>query len=102
MTTDSPQALRAANRRGVLAMAGGMASFVANDTLVKYVSQSLPSSQLIFLRGVFASLLLLAVAHAMGATPQLRSLADRRVIARALFDSFATATYLTSLFHLPI
>ncbi|GAB3650105.1 DMT family transporter [Ramlibacter alkalitolerans] len=102
MTTDSPQALRAANRRGVLAMAGGMASFVANDTLVKYVSQSLPSSELIFLRGVFASLLLLAVAHAMGATRQLRSLADRRVVVRALLDSFATVTYLTSLFHLPI
>jgi drug/metabolite transporter (DMT)-like permease len=83
-------------------MSAGMASFVANDSLVKYVSQSLPSSQLIFIRGVFATVLLLAIAHAMGATRQLRVLLDRRVMLRAGFDAFATMTYLTSLFHLPI
>jgi len=36
------------NRRGVIAMSVGMASFVLNDSLVKYVSDSLPPSQLIF------------------------------------------------------
>jgi drug/metabolite transporter (DMT)-like permease len=102
MTVLSPAALRAANRRGVLAMAGGMASFVTNDMLVKLVSQTLPAGQLIFLRGVFATLVLLVACQAMGATRQFRSLADRRVLLRALFDSFATVAYLTSLFHLPI
>jgi drug/metabolite transporter (DMT)-like permease len=90
------------NRRGIVAMSAGMASFVANDSLVKYVSQSLPSSQLIFIRGVFATVLLLAIAHAMGATRQLRLVGDRRVTMRAAFDAFGTMTYLTSLFHLPI
>ena len=33
-------ALRAANRRGVLAMSAGMCCFVSNDALVKFVSQS--------------------------------------------------------------
>lgn len=98
----SPDALRAANRRGILAMAGGMACFVVNDSLVKYVSESLPAAQLIFLRGVFATALLVAIAHAMGGTRQLGALLDRRVVIRALFDAFATMTYLTSLFHLPI
>jgi hypothetical protein len=46
--------VHAANRRGVLAVAAGMACFVANDTSVKYVGQSLPASQLILLRGVMA------------------------------------------------
>jgi drug/metabolite transporter (DMT)-like permease len=95
-------AMRAANRRGVLAMSGGMASFVTNDALVKYVSQSLPAAQLIFLRGVFATLLLLVVVHAMGATREIPRLRDGRVLLRALFDAFATMVYLTSLFHLPI
>lgn len=98
----SPGAARAANRRGVLAMAGGMACFVSNDALVKFVSQSLPSAQLIFLRGVFATLLLLAIAHGLGATARLQTLLDRRVVIRALLDAFATVVYLTSLFHLPI
>lgn len=102
MTPSAPEALRAANRRGVLAMAAGMASFVSNDALVKFVSQSLPAAQLIFVRGVFATALIFAIAHAIGATSQLRSLLDRKVLLRAGLDAFATMTYLTSLFHLPI
>jgi drug/metabolite transporter (DMT)-like permease len=94
--------LRAANRRGILAMAAGMGCFVVNDTLVKIVSASLPAAQLIFLRGLFATALLLAISHRMGAHRQLGALADRRVALRALFDALATMTYLTSLFHLPI
>ena len=92
----------AANRRGVLAMSAGMASFVTNDSLVKYVSQTLPGSQLIFIRGLFAIVLVLAIAHAMRATGHLGALRERRVLLRAGFDAFATMTYLTSLFHLPL
>ena len=102
MNSHSPEAMRAANRRGILAMAGGMACFVANDSLVKYVSESLPAPQLIFLRGLFATALLVAISHAMRATARIHALLDRRVVIRALFDAFATMTYLTSLFHLPI
>ncbi|HZY18018.1 MAG TPA: DMT family transporter [Ramlibacter sp.] len=102
MTLPAPDALRAANRRGVLALSAGMASFVTNDALVKYVSQSLPASELIFLRGVFATTLLLAIAAATGELRQWALLRDRRVLLRAGFDAFATLTYLTSLFHLPL
>jgi drug/metabolite transporter (DMT)-like permease len=94
--------LRAANRRGILAMAAGMGCFVVNDTLVKVVSESLPAAQLIFLRGLFATALLLMISGRMGAIGQLGALLDRRVVIRALFDALATLTYLTSLFHLPI
>lgn len=96
------QAHAAANRRGVAAMAAGMASFVTNDALVKVVSESLPTPQLIFLRGVFATTLLLVVVLATGAARHLPRLRDRKVLVRAGFDAFATMTYLTSLFHLPI
>jgi drug/metabolite transporter (DMT)-like permease len=98
----SGAALRAANRRGVLAMSLGMCSFVANDSLVKYVSQSLPAAQLIVLRGLFATALLLGVCAALGALGQVPALLDRRVAARAGIDATATLIYLTSLFHLPI
>jgi len=89
--TDDPR--RAANRRGVVAMSTGMASFVANDSLVKHVSESLPASQLIFIRGVFATLLLLAISHAMGATAKLRTL--REALPRpGLFINARIDTYL--------
>ena len=103
----SPQAgsaQRAANRRGIAAMSLAMASFVANDALVKYVSQSLPAAQLIFIRAVFATLLLLVVARALGALTAagVRMMGQRRVVLRAGLDALGTFTYLTSLFHLPI
>ncbi|WP_374669203.1 DMT family transporter [Ramlibacter sp.] len=97
-----PTALRAANRRGILAMSAAMASFVANDSLVKLVSESLPAAQLIFLRGVFATGLLLGIAVLLGAHRGLASLGNGRVLLRAGFDGFATLAYLTSLFHLPL
>jgi drug/metabolite transporter (DMT)-like permease len=98
------------NRRGILAMAFAMASFVANDALVKFVSQSLPAAQLIFLRGVFALALLMAATQAMGL---LRKPAEGRlgpvqlvllkpVIVRSALDALATLVYLASLFHLPL
>ncbi len=88
----------------------GMALFIANDALVKYVSASLPAAQLIFIRGLFATSLLLTAALLMGAlrpTALLqdgawRQLTQRPVLARAALDALATMAYLSSLFHLPI
>lgn len=102
MTSAAAKALHADNRRGVLAISAGMAAFVANDTLVKYVSETLPASQLILLRGIMASALLFVVAHAMGATRHLVDLFDRRVMARAGLDALATVSYLVALFHIPL
>ena len=95
-------ALHAANRRGVIAMLASMASFIANDALVKYTSQTLPAAQLIFLRGLMACVVVLATARAMGLLPQWRSAAERWVVLRAAADATATMLYLTALFHMPI
>jgi len=98
------------NRKGIVAICLAMGLFIANDALVKYVSESLPAAQLIFIRGVFATSLLLAAALAMGALrPRTlardgawQQLTQRPVLARAALDALATMAYLTSLFHLPI
>ena len=100
----------AANRRGIAALSLGMASFIANDGLVKYVSESLPAAQLIFIRGLLATLLLLGIAHAMGLLrhsggPQgspFRQLAQGRVLARSAVDAVAGMAYLAALFNMPI
>lgn len=100
----------AANRKGIMAMCLAMALFVANDALVKYVSASLPTAQLIFIRGLFATSLLLAAAWHMGAlrpgalarTDTWRQLTQRPVLVRAALDALATMAYLTALFHMPI
>ncbi|MDP3828020.1 MAG: DMT family transporter, partial [Polaromonas sp.] len=92
----------AANRRGIVYMVGAMGCFVTNDALVKFASQSMPSAQLIFIRGAMSVLLVLAVAHALGATTRLREATRGWVAVRALVDATATMLYLGSLFHLPI
>ena len=92
----------AANRRGIVCMVGAMGCFVINDSLVKFASQSMPSAQLIFIRGLMSLLLVLAIAHALGATARIREASRGWVVGRALVDAVATMLYLGSLFHLPI
>lgn len=79
-----------------------MAAFIANDTLVKLTSASLPAPQLIGVRGLFACALILAVARASGTALRPRQLAQGWVALRALVDGAATFGYLFSLFHLPL
>jgi drug/metabolite transporter (DMT)-like permease len=98
----SPLALAAANRRGIAAMVLSAVTFVTNDALLKFTSQSLPGMQAIFLRGVLATLGLLLLAHAFGALGQIRRLGDRKMLARSSLDAVATTIYLTALFHLPL
>ena len=90
------------NRRGIIAMSLSMACFVANDALVKHVSASLPSGQLIFIRGLMATALMLAVAQAMGLLREVPRMAHRMLWLRALLDGVASLVYLTAVFHLPL
>jgi len=98
----SPTSLASTNGRAIATMAGAMACFVCNDALVKHVSQSLPAAQLIFLRGLMATALVLLVAQRLGTLGQLRALLQPRVALRGAVDACATMLYLLSLFQLPI
>lgn len=100
MTTPERQA--AANRRGILFMAGAMVCLVLNDAIVKQVGQTMPVPQMVVVRGLMAGLMVLAVAHATGATARLPRLADRWVLARSAVDAVGTLLYLLSLMHLPL
>jgi len=94
------------NRRGVIAMSVGMASFVLNDSLVKFVSASLPPAQLIFLRGLLAILGLLCLCTTMGVFQHpretLASLSHRWVLVRSGLDGLASLVYLSAMFHMPL
>ena len=90
------------NRLGILTMTGAMVFFVVNDALVKWVSTDLPTPQLIFVRGVMTTALLLALAAWMGQLRLWRSALTRSVPTRALVDSLASFTYLTAVFHMPL
>jgi drug/metabolite transporter (DMT)-like permease len=90
------------NQRGIYAMLTAMALFLINDTLVKLVSGSLPTGQLICLRGLLASLWLLGICLHKGAFRQMAGLSDRVIWMRSLLDGMGSLIYLTALFHMPL
>jgi drug/metabolite transporter (DMT)-like permease len=83
-------------------MCAAMGCFVVNDSLVKYASQSMPSAQLIFLRGIMASVLVLALVRATGAMARAGEVMRGWVAVRAWIDAIGTFIYLIALFHLPL
>ncbi len=100
-----------ANRRGITAITLAMASFIVNDALIKYISEGLPAAQLIFLRGIFATLLLTATSLALrrlrppaapAAPGGRRQAGHKAVLWRSALDAFGTLGYLAALFHMPI
>lgn len=79
-----------------------MACFVVNDAMVKHISASMPSAQLIFVRGLMATVLVLLVARQSGALRRVSAVLNPRVALRGAIDACATMLYLMSLFRLPI
>jgi drug/metabolite transporter (DMT)-like permease len=94
--------LTRANRRGIRFMTLAMVSFIFNDAIVKYVSESLPAGQLIVIRGLMACALTLLVARALGVRVKLSELGERWVVVRATLEAVASFFYLYALFNIPL
>jgi drug/metabolite transporter (DMT)-like permease len=90
------------NAFGVLAMNLAMAGFIINDSFVKAASVYLPLGQLMFLRGLIASVLILGICWWTGAFQKIALLKNRMLAWRVVGEWGATMFYLTALMHLPI
>jgi hypothetical protein len=94
------------NRRGIVAMSVGMVCFLMNDSLVKHVSESLPAPQLIFLRGLLATLGLFVLSVVLRQLPPWREtvghIGHKWVFIRSFLDGLASLVYLSALFNMPL
>jgi drug/metabolite transporter (DMT)-like permease len=94
------------NEYGIVMMSLSMAVFIVNDTLMKWVCETLPAFQGLFLRGVASTLMILGIAWRLGTLSPLKNAWNHyrhpTVQKRALFDAMATSLYMSALFHLPI
>lgn len=91
------------NLRGAGFICLSMFGFAMNDALMKLMAPGLGLFQAVFVRGVFASLFVLALAWRFGALRRLPPARDLPMIAvRIAAEMGATFCYLTALFHLPI
>lgn len=91
------------NVKGAVLMSVSMAAFVSNDALVKLASADVTLFQTLFLRGLVATSLILAIA--IWRKELLVSVArvDRPILAlRLLGEVGATVCFLTALFNMPI
>jgi S-adenosylmethionine uptake transporter len=91
------------NSRGVLLMMASMACFTLNDACMKAAGEELPLFQAILIRGVLTSLLLLALARAIGGLRFDLSRRDWGLVGlRTLGEIGAAYFFITALFHLPL
>lgn len=91
-----------ANTSGILAMVGASLCFITSDSLVKVLGGSLPVAQIIFLRGVLATVFILVVARSLGHLKPIPRSAWGKLTFRTLAEVCCTLLYLTALMHMPI
>ena len=91
------------NIRGAIYMCLSMAGFVLNDAVIKYASADIGMYQSIFVRGCFA-VIIIGIACIYNGTFKIipNRLDHKLIIWRTLAEIFATITFLTALFYLPI
>lgn len=91
------------NARGALLMMVSMAAFVVNDTFLKLTDGAIPLFQLIFMRGLLATVLVYALARWLGALRFAIVPRDKRLIAlRGLTEVVTAYFFLNALFNMPL
>lgn len=96
---DAPTAT--SNIRGILFMTTACASFACGDTIMKLAAGPLPTSQLLFVRGVFVTLGALLVAISLGALPMLPRAFSKAMALRAAGDVTGAWSFQTALARMP-
>ncbi len=90
------------NIRGIIFMLLATGTFVTNDTLLKLATEGLPPFQILFLRGLAASIWCLPLVIATGNLGRLREAADRWVLVRNLGELGAVLCFIVALTRLPL
>jgi len=90
------------NLRGSLLMAAAMAGFTMNDAITKTVTSEMNFGEVILLRGLFAVVLIAALAYHQRAIRPLRTLMMKSVALRVAGEVGGTLSFLAAIVHLPL
>jgi len=90
------------NLRGILALTACNFLFLINDALIKVVSDEMPLTQIMFLRGVFSVAALVPIIALSGGFAYARLLRNWPVFWRTLAEIVAAIFFLLALFNIPI
>lgn len=90
------------NLRAALFMVIAMAGFTTNDSIVKLLLETMGVGQVLLLRGLFATLMIFALAWHRGALARPRQLLNPTMALRSLCEVSATVCFLAALVHMPL
>ncbi|MGE3916164.1 MAG: DMT family transporter [Hyphomicrobiaceae bacterium] len=96
---DAPAAT--SNVRGILFMTAACASFACGDTIMKLSAGRVPTSELLFMRGLCVTLGALAIAASIGALAVLHRALTRAMALRAIGDSTGAWSFQMALARMP-
>ena len=94
-------AIARSNLRGILAMTAACASFACGDTIMKLVAGHLPTSELIFIRGVFVLLGAGIACLYLGAFSIVHRAVSKAMAVRAAADSAGAWSFQLALARMP-
>lgn len=83
-------------------MSISMAGFTANDAITKTMSMSMNMGQVMLVRGLFATLLVMLLAWHQGALGNARKALHPLLAVRILGEAAGTVSFLVALAHLPL
>lgn len=90
------------NRRGIIAILAAMALFAVNDTLIKLASGWWPAHQIMAIRGIFASALILLLVLRLGDGRMIGTVLRPMVLVRSIMEAIVAFTYITALKTMPL
>ncbi|ASY69140.1 DMT family transporter [Sinorhizobium fredii] len=91
-----------ANIRGIVFMTLAMAGFSCNDALVKSVTGAMNTGQIMFIRGLMTTLMILVLAYRFGALRPVRTVFRPVIMLRIAMEALASLTYISALGHIPL
>ena len=79
-----------------------MASFTAGDTMTKLMAGEVPVGQIILIRGIVATTIIIAICIRQGMIVHAPLIFKKTILGRSLSDMAGTLFFITTLMHMPI
>jgi drug/metabolite transporter (DMT)-like permease len=87
---------------GITAMLAATASYVVGDSFMKIVTEDLPPFEVLFLRGIAASLACAVLVAMRGEWGAISGMLNGRALLRAVGETLSTLCYIVALARMPI
>jgi drug/metabolite transporter (DMT)-like permease len=87
---------------GIIAMLAATAAYVVGDAFMKIVTEDLPPFEVLFLRGIAASLACAVLVAVRGEWGAISGMLNARALLRAAGETVSTLCYIVALARLPI